>query len=306
MSAFPYDCVRKLEYSPDIDMSCGIPPNPYVRRIDCWQDTLMMCKHLPLPACSVKVCYDIEFDISGHIPPVYDLRNMLRDPPRCFGSSFYRSTIQCVDQDAIDVGLDLVAAGKCPLILNLADDLFAGGCVYQGSGAQEESLFRRTNYHQTLLQEFYPIKPDEAVYSPNVTVLKTSEASGWTCTTAPYPELAFIACPALKYPERADGSRLTDPDVEILKRKIALVIQTAKKYHHDTIVWGAMGCGAWRNPPRHVAEIFKTVLDAYTGVVPNHVFAILTTSGESYIVKDHRKDAHKSTCDIFREVLKDL
>jgi len=136
----------------------------------------------------------------------------------------------------------------------------------------------------------------------------------WTLSRILYPELAFIACPALKYPEwvimkspeRADGSRLTDPDVEILKRKIALVIQTAKKYHHDTIVWGAMGCGAWRNPPRHVAEIFKTVLDAYDGVVPNHVFAILTTSGESYIVKDHRKDAHKSTCDIFREVLKDL
>jgi len=41
-------------------------------------------------------------------------------------------------------------------VLNLADTLVAGGMVGSGSGAQEESIFRRSNYCRNLDQALYP------------------------------------------------------------------------------------------------------------------------------------------------------
>ena len=264
--------------------------NTFVDRIDCWHDTRDICAKMPLPPPSIKVLYD----------PTWRNMNERRI-----------SHVQFVNKDAIDVALE--TPGSRPLVLNLSDDNFAGGCVNQGSGAQEESLFRRTNYFQTLTDDFYPIEEDEAVYSPEVTVIKTSEASGWQLIPEESrPILSFVACPGLKYPELEGESdlsedqeerepRLLEEDVEILKRKIALVIQTAVQYKHDTIIFGALGCGAWRNPPKHVAEIFKYVLDSYDGVVLNYVFAILTTKDDNFIAQ-RKMEGNQPTCDVFKKV----
>lgn len=267
--------------------------NIVVNRIDCWHDTRAICDKMQLPPPSTKVLYD----------PTW--RNMTKRR---------MSMVQFVNKDAIDLALEVMGSdGERPLVLNLSDDIFAGGCVNQGSGAQEESLFRRTNYFQTLTDKFYPIEEDEVVYSPEVTVIKTSEATGWQLIPS-RPILSFVACPGLKYPE-LDGEndfsdtkidkepRLLEEDVEILKRKIAAVIQTAVRYHHDTIIFGALGCGAWRNPPKHVAEIFKYVLESYDGVVLNYIFAILTTKDDNYLAQ-RKMDNNKPTCDIFKDVFR--
>lgn len=278
--------------------------NPFVRRIHCWLDTLTLCEQLPTrPPPSVKVT-----TWDSHV--MYDfIRNRERSPSEM-------PAVEFLNQDAIDVALDLLATGKSqrPLVLNLADDSWAGGCVGQGSGAQEESLFRRTNYHQTLAQDpaLYPIKDDEAVYSPEVTVLKSSESDGWQLYPVDQrPVLAFVACPGLRYPELVDEAdflstepRLKEEDVTILKEKIGIILQIARQYKHDAIVLGALGCGAWRNPPKHVAEIFKSVLEAYEGMVPYRVvFAILSTPDDAYIVRQ-RMDGRKSTCDVFQDVFR--
>lgn len=299
--------------------------NPFVRRIHCWLDTLTLCEQLPTrPPPSVKVT-----SWDAHV--MYDfIRNRER-------SLLEKPAVEFLNQDAIDVALDLLATGKSqrPLVLNLADDSWAGGCVGQGSGAQEESLFRRTNYHQTLAQvpALYPIKDNEAVYSPEVTVLKSSESDGWQLYPAEQrPVLAFVACPGLRYPELVDEAdflsmehgcgihayseerrrsseayepRLKEEDVTILKEKIGIILQIAKQYKHDAIVLGALGCGAWRNPPKHVAEIFKSVLEAYEGMTPYRVvFAILSTPDDTYIVR-RRMDGRKSTCDVFEDVFRE-
>ena len=51
---------------------------------------------------------------------------------------------------------------------------------------------------------------------------------------------------------------------------------------HDCVVFGAMGCGAWNNPPEHVAEIFAEVLAAHNGVLRAAVFAVLNLSRAAY------------------------
>jgi uncharacterized protein (TIGR02452 family) len=60
------------------------------------------------------------------------------------------------DIDCLTACKDLLDAGCNPVVLNLADILVPGGCVESGSGAQEESIFRRSNYCKTLIEELYP------------------------------------------------------------------------------------------------------------------------------------------------------
>jgi len=223
--------------------------------------------------------------------------------PRSFHTT-HTTHIEFFDMDAIDCCL---THAPNALVLNLADDVFPGGCVAMGSGAQEESLFRRTNYCCTLTSDMYPIKPNEAIYSPDVSVFKTSERTGWEMLDMdPLPKISFIACPAIKYPATIvmEGeTRLNETDVDTLKRKIETILQTAIHFGHDTIIFGAMGCGAWRCPAKHVAQIFKEVLTEYDHCAQNYYFAIMNTTDDNYIVRDRSNNKGPvKTIDIFRDV----
>ena len=62
------------------------------------------------------------------------------------------------NEDCLTASKRLLDAGMNPVVLNLADILVPGGCVESGSGAQEESIFRRSNITKTLTSDFYPSK----------------------------------------------------------------------------------------------------------------------------------------------------
>ena len=242
----------------------------FTRRILCWNDTKEICQNgeVEKPDVSMKMKY--KFNIYENKKSVFISKRLL------------------YDMDTIDCALLF----HKPLVLNLADNYFPGGYVDEGTGAQEESLFRRTNYFQTLKKEMYPIEKDECIYSSNVSIIKRNEEDNWTRYST-IQKLDFIACPGIKYPGTIYKNfveYLNENDVEILKRKIRLIIQCAIKYKHDTIVFGALGCGAWKNPPHHVAQIFKEVLDECDGLILTYVFAILSTN-------------NKRTIDIFSKIL---
>ncbi|PNH12600.1 hypothetical protein TSOC_000468 [Tetrabaena socialis] len=125
------------------------------------------------------------------------------------------------------------------------------------SGAAEESMFRRSNYFRTLTIDLYPIKKDEAIYSPSVTVFKDGPELDFA-RCQPF-DMSFIACPGLRHPILTEEGRLKAEDVEVLERKIELIFQVAWMHGHRVIVLGAMGCGAWKNNPIDVAEAFKSI-----------------------------------------------
>lgn len=264
-------------------------------RIACWANTQEICRN------------------DQSLIPKYLSIKYTYDPNYIYKQQCEHSNIVFEDLDAIQCAT-LYNQGN-PLILNLCDDNFSGGCVESGSGAQEESLFRRTNYFMTLEQNLYPIKDNEAVYSPDVTVIKDIERNGWRL----YPNgaretFSFIACPGIKYPSiihkqlgnNETEKRLKPEDVERLKIKIKLIIQLANQYNHDTIILGALGCGAWRCPAKHVAEVFKEVLKEHDGHVKNYVFAILNTKGDLQIMRHPSHFNKKSTCSIFQEVFNNV
>lgn len=189
----------------------------------------------------------------------------------------YEGTIvKVTPEDTLDAARRLLQAGFRPAVLNFADDEMAGGNVMVGSGAQEESLWRRTNLCQTQLQRFYPLVDTydvQGIYTPMATVFKSSEAEGYAELAEPWG-VAVISVPAIPYPSLEDG-RMGAEDTELFRKKIELVLQIANRRGHDSVVLGAFGCGAWRGPPQQIAELFRDALRAWRGAFREVVFACL-------------------------------
>lgn len=179
--------------------------------------------------------------------------------------------VRVIKADTLEVALAL--PDPDPLVLILADADRPGGCVFAGAGMQEESLFRRTALFAHLPQTLYPIAPDEALYAPDVPVL--SSLSGREMR-----RMAFIACPGIKMPSlEAGNTRLGAEDAATLERKIRLILQVASNRGHRSVVLGALGCGAWGCPRRHVAEIFGQVLKDEGQPCPPTVRFAITGAG---------------------------
>ncbi|CAF3853399.1 unnamed protein product [Rotaria magnacalcarata] len=156
-----------------------------------------------------------------------------------------------------------------PVVLNMASATCPGGGWRHGCGAQEENLHRRTNLFQCLEDSYqelvgkrswnYPIPEFGGIYSPNVSVFRGSEARGYPFFPNGPEYISFIACAAYAYPSTTinkDGEmELYGSDViQNTMKKMETIFKIALDNEHDTVILSAFGCGAFRNPPRHIAE----------------------------------------------------
>lgn len=202
-----------------------------------------------------------------------------------------QTIVGVVNADCLDEGLRLLNMGYNPAILNMASRQNPGGGVISGAGAQEETIFRRSNIFRSLYQfasyagqyglpksDFqYPLDRNfGGVYSPCVTVFRYNEKSGYKLLSNPY-EIAFISVAGMNRPELNRDGMIVDSLVEPIKHKIRTIFRIGLKHGHDALVLGALGCGAFRNPPRHIARLFHEVMDEieFKNKFKHIVFAIL-------------------------------
>eukprot|EP00743_Colponemidia_sp_Colp-15_P010585 GILK01011675.1.p1 GENE.GILK01011675.1~~GILK01011675.1.p1 ORF type:complete len:305 (+),score=44.39 GILK01011675.1:120-1034(+) len=185
--------------------------------------------------------------------------------------------------DCVTAALQLKQRGLNPALLNMASAKHAGGGVVRGAGAQEENLHRRSNYFQHLSNPQkikrrrpfgYPIPEFGGIYSPSVLFFRGTEADGYPYLDAPVP-ISCIAVAAYNRPDTTLDGRLTADIAQDTKRKIQMLLRIAVYHKHDSIVLSALGCGAYRNPPAHIAELFKEVIyDEFLFCFKEIVFAI--------------------------------
>lgn len=99
----------------------------------------------------------------------------------------YNTFIEVVEGDCLDEAIRLKSLGLNPVILNMASAKRPGGGYRTGAGAQEENLFRRSNYYQSLedpdgldtgREWGYPLPEFCTIYSPSVFVFRSSEQTG--------------------------------------------------------------------------------------------------------------------------------
>jgi len=195
--------------------------------------------------------------------------------------------IQVIEGDCLETAHYLQTQGFSTACLNMANAHSPGGGYKSGQGAQEENLHRRTGLFQCLHDpkkiqgkkggsNNYPISEEGVIYSPDVVVIRASEPNGYRFLSQPYL-MSILSCPAISHPilvgEKMD--RMNSNAVGTMKSKIKTLLAVGKLHGHDALVLSALGCGAFRCPPAHVAELFKEALEnEFKGAFKRIVFAI--------------------------------
>jgi hypothetical protein len=88
-----------------------------------------------------------------------------------------------------------------------------------------------------------------------------------------------VAIAALKNP-RLVNEKYTERDKNIMTEKIRAIFKIALRNGHDSLVVGALGCGAYHNPAAEVAKIYQQVVNEFHGCFKKVVFAILGRKGD--------------------------
>ena len=205
------------------------------------------------------------------------------------GTCFYSSELQpykgeslshpteteVINDDCIIVAKALKDKGFNPAVLNMASRQNPGGGVLNGAGAQEENLFRRTN----LFLSMYPFAPyaeeygleksthhyplDQnfgGVYTPDACVFRGLEQDGYPLLEEWF-NLSFISVPAMNRPTLGADGKIIPEQVAGIKNKMRTLFRIGLLKGHDSLVLGAWGCGAFRNPPAQIARLFHEVME---------------------------------------------
>ncbi len=183
-------------------------------------------------------------------------------------------TVEIENIDTISATLKALEEGYKPLVLNMANHLQPGGGFLSGAEAQEEHIFRCTNYFRTLTEGLYPIKSNEVILSPVVHILKDEQYND-----LPEPKsAAFLAVAAIQKPNLNRNGDFCQRDYHITKEKIKMIYQIGVIGKYDCLILGALGCGAFYNPPTAIAHIFCDITSEYAQRFKKIVFAVKCSS----------------------------
>lgn len=238
-------------------------------RILIWENDLdVYCEGGYTTSSGKDVTIDTKAMLDG--TRVYDAPFSLGDLPRVDGGTQTGTG----NVDCIALGREAVLNGYNPVILNFSGIDRPNGMVAKGYKAQEESICRRSNLAQALSQYYtpewanlvyvphkgnrYPLDPlHGCVYTPGVTIFRTGEFLGSALLDDPFT-LSFISSGAIKKRDVAD---FDEEDIRVTRERIRTVFKVGLDRGHDSLILGAWGCGAFKNPVDVMAGLFKKVCD---------------------------------------------
>lgn len=177
------------------------------------------------------------------------------------------------------------------LVLDMANPIDPCGNLEGGARSQEEELCRRSNLAPALRSQPYPLSETEVVYVPKVTVFR--EVGTYELLDEPF-NCSVVAASAIITPDLDRFGMMSWQDVVLTEEKVRSILRVAIKFNHRCIVLGAFGCGAFGNPPRQIASIFKKVLgeDEFAEMFDAIYFAI---------IEDEKRGNYKTFNEVFSE-----
>ena len=167
-------------------------------------------------------------------------------------------------------------------VLNFASATNPGGGVDKGATAQEECLCRTSTLYKCLntpgvKEVFYiphrksgtPLHNDDILYTPDVTIIKSDNYNSLfmhkkvNVITCAAPNLRITPANAYNH-ENGEGVKISDEDLfKLHVERAHKILACAAIYNNETVILGAFGCGAFKNPPEIVAEAYKKVISEY-------------------------------------------
>lgn len=178
-------------------------------------------------------------------------------------------------------------------VLNFASATNPGGGVTKGSNAQEECLCRCSTLYNVLSDSkfdkiFYKphkehgnaLHNNDAIYTPNIQIIKSDNYNllyrpfSVNVITCAAPNLRETPANAYNH-ERGEKPNVTDEELfNIHFRRATHIINLAAFHGDETIILGAFGCGAFKNPPEIVANAYKKAMELGKCFFKNIEFAV--------------------------------
>jgi uncharacterized protein (TIGR02452 family) len=218
---------------------------------------------------------------------LYPHPEALPPPPTGPSLAIPKTVVTVVNADSFDCAEALTRQGKQAIsVLNMANAVYPGGGYMGGSGAQEEALCRRSTLYLTIRRQrgFHPIPDHGGIYSPDVLVFRTSDDDNcallseedrwWTSVIS----VAAIDTPLLT---RGEEDYYREEDRASMLERMRTILRIAACEERKNLVLGALGCGAFRNPPEQVAVMFKSVFEEteFKGRFEGIWFAVIEKNG---------------------------
>ena len=194
--------------------------------------------------------------------------------------------------------------GKKVCVLNFASATNPGGGVVSGSSAQEECICRCTTLYpclnnDALWTEFYtphrkasdPLYNNDCIYTSNVCVFKSDTNFPELLPQKNWWNVNIITCSAPNLRERPSNSmnphagdktaKITPLELEkLLAERIKRIFDVAASNGNEVLILGAFGCGAFKNPPWIVANVFNAVMQDYLCYFDTIEYAVYHTERE--------------------------
>lgn len=225
----------------------------------------------------------------------------------------YHTDIHVIEQDCLACAHDMLSSDSTDdlCVLNMASSKNPGGGVLGGAGAQEEYLFRCSDYYRFLYQyassfdsyahyhirqnprHRYPLGEFGGIFSHGITVFRDTQAKGYRLIDTPW-HVNFVAVAAYHLDRKTDQIPISKLDGTM--RKIRAILRIAYNNGQRRLVLGAFGCGAFNNPPKQMAELFRQVIEEpeFKGIFRQIVFAI---------IEDHNSKGinYEAFCEVFNK-----
>jgi len=210
--------------------------------------------------------------------------------PREHGFTRYSETeLVIINADTTSAVRNCNREGLVPVCAHsFANRYNPGGGYLKGSSAQEEDLCRM---HLGLFpsinhrSSFYPIHANEALLSKGIELTREPGTLKYGVPIATC-DIVTNAMPDL----RKSGGKRDAKWRQAATTSIRAFLYTAMQSRCPHVMTGAFGCGAFKNPPDQVAEIYVQLLGGeFRGAFKTVIFPIVDTKGRGNLLPFQRQ-----------------
>lgn len=251
----------------DDDGEGSVADTERVRCVAVWEETNALVaesRHL-----DPTVCWD---HIEKHVRPPREMPTPAVQGPSLPHARPLYQRVTVTQRDCIAVALEVAAASTAPpVLMDAASRGHFGGGYENGARAQEEELCRRSNLAHCMdpqhgfTRVLYPLEPTACIYVPSVQFFRAGAEDDYAVhvqddgRTVRTTTLAVGIVAATRNPVLVSGK--LRPDIaENTQEAVANFLHCARIHGHKDVVVVPLGCGAYHNPPGHIAKIFDAAL----------------------------------------------
>ena len=239
--------------------------------------------------------------------PICGLSTKIPEPqPVTAGRRFPNTTVYVIRADTMEVikqVRNMFPHAKITC-LNMGGQDRPGGGWKMGVISLEELLFMRTTLSASLEDYLYPMRNLECIYTKDVTYIRNGLDEGYRFLNPENEQFKFDVVTTCAFNLRKavyEGNvKIKDEAIpfsedirNITFRKIESIFSACANNGADVLVLGALGCGAFKNPPFEIANLFRQVIMKYAGYFNTIFFSIL----------DNNNTPEKNAAYVFAETI---